>query len=321
MKATIAGLDSPDSDYKAETEEYWVAPDKWRRTIKTSDFSQTLIVNGEKISEQNQGDYYPFWLHNFVIAIFDLAPAEIMQSNMPLPDLSAFQAAKAKNLPPGLRNLRFDTGKLCANSKQSVGISPVQNNIFTSICFENPSGLLTSIVSPEFHAEFADFKRFKDKQIARKVFITPEPGTKIEAKITELSELQSPDSAMFSVSSPIAKENRISTVKVSEQAAREQLQSSPQIAWLPVRDGKTSGTLSLVVSIDKEGHVRETWPLNSDNPFPQDQARKAIAQWNFKPLVKDGAPVQMETILTFAFQTKIGNPIQYCLMKKPASWL
>jgi hypothetical protein len=309
LKAAIAELDSPDSDYKAEIEEYWVAPDKWKRTIKTPDFSQTMIVNGQQVSEQNQGNYYPFWLRNFVTAIFDLAPAEIMQINSPLPDMAALQEQKAAKLPPGLRGLRFDTGKSCLRITQSVGIAPVQNSIFTSICFENPPGLLTSIVSPTFEADFTDFKRFKDKQIARKISSTPEPGTQIEANITELTELKNPDLAMFTIQSGTPAQDRIVTAKVSEQAAREQLQSSPQIAWLPVRDGKTSGTLSLVVSIDKEGRVREAWPLNSDNPFPQDQARKVIAQWNFKPLVKDGAPVQMETILTFAFQTKIGNPI------------
>jgi hypothetical protein len=37
-------------NYHADIEEYWVAPDKWRRTVKTSNFSQTLIVNGEKTS-------------------------------------------------------------------------------------------------------------------------------------------------------------------------------------------------------------------------------------------------------------------------------
>jgi hypothetical protein len=268
-----------------------------------------MIVNGQQLSEQNRGDYYPFWLRNFVTAIFDLAPVEIMQINSPLPDMAALQERNAKKLPPGLRGLRFDTGKSCLRITQSVGISPVQNSIFTSVCFENPPGLLTSVISPTFHADFADFKRFKDKQIARKISATPEPGTKIEASITELTELKNPDLAVFTMQSETPAQDRIVTAKVSEQAAREQLQSSPQIAWLPVRDGKTSGTLSLVVSIDKEGRVRETWPLNSDNPFPQDQARKAIAQWNFKPLVKDGAPVQMETILTFAFQTKIGNPI------------
>jgi outer membrane biosynthesis protein TonB len=309
LKATVAELNSPDSDYKAEIEEYWVAPDKWRRTIKAPDFSQTKIVNGPQVSEQNQGAYYPFWLRNFVTAIFDLAPTEIMQTKSPLPDITALQEQIAKKLPQGLSGLRFDTGSSCSRITQSVGISPVHNSIFTNICFQNPPGLLTSVISPTFHADFADFKKFKDKQVARKISNNPEPGTKIEANITELTELKNPDPAMFTVQSSTPIHERITATQVSEEVARGQLQSSPDIAWQPVRDGKLTGTLSLLVMVDKEGHVRETWPLNSDNPFPEDQARQAVGEWKFKPMVLDGVPVQMETILTFAFQTRLGNAI------------
>src|ERR1051326_758324 len=114
---------------------------------------------------------------------------------------------------------------------------------------------------------------------------------------------------MFSIQAPSTMQEHIVRARVSEDVARGLLLTAPESAWLPVRDGKTSGTLSLVVSVDKEGHVRETWPLNSDNPFPQDQAREVVSKWTFKPLIMEGVPVQMETVLTFAFQTTIGNPI------------
>jgi hypothetical protein len=49
LKAKVVEITNlANSSYHAEIEEYWVAPDKWRRTVKTSNFSQTLIVNGEK---------------------------------------------------------------------------------------------------------------------------------------------------------------------------------------------------------------------------------------------------------------------------------
>ena len=63
LKATIAELDSPDSDYKAEVEMYWVSQDRWRRTLKSPDFSQVMVVNGEKVAEQNQGDSLPSRVH------------------------------------------------------------------------------------------------------------------------------------------------------------------------------------------------------------------------------------------------------------------
>ncbi|MFZ0956140.1 MAG: hypothetical protein WAN60_07340, partial [Candidatus Sulfotelmatobacter sp.] len=60
LKAKVLEITNPsNADYHAEIEEYWVAPDKWRLTVKTSSFSETLVVNGDKTSEQLTGDYYP----------------------------------------------------------------------------------------------------------------------------------------------------------------------------------------------------------------------------------------------------------------------
>jgi hypothetical protein len=57
LKAKVSEATNPaNTNYNAEIEKYWVAPDKWRRTVKTSAFSQTLIVNGEKSSELLTGD-------------------------------------------------------------------------------------------------------------------------------------------------------------------------------------------------------------------------------------------------------------------------
>jgi len=308
LKAIIAELDSPDSDYKAEVEMYWVAPDRWRRTIKSPEFSQTMIVNGDKVSEQNQGDYFPWWLNDFVVAMFQLAPQEIRELNITLTEVEA-KRELARQLPPGMNPDMVKAPRLCTGARQKVGIAPVQNTIFTSVCFQHPPGLLLSVLSPEFKAEFSDFRNFGGKSVPRKISMTPEPGTKIEADITELAELKNPDAAMFEVSGPANPQDRIVRIRVGEDLVRQALLGSPEIQWRPVPDGKTSGTLSLGVSIDREGHVRETWPLNSDNPFPQDQARKEVAKWTFKPFVLNGVPQQVETVLTFAFATSLDGSI------------
>src|ERR1700693_4034967 len=62
LKASIVETTNPTSEYQANVEKYWISPAKWRRTIQSPNFSQTLIVNGDKVSEQNKGDYYPWWL-------------------------------------------------------------------------------------------------------------------------------------------------------------------------------------------------------------------------------------------------------------------
>src|SRR6478752_2421340 len=73
LKAHIAA-DNARPEYSADVEEYWLAPEKWRRTVQSAGFSQTLVSNGGQLSEKITGDYYPFWLHDLVTALFDPLP-------------------------------------------------------------------------------------------------------------------------------------------------------------------------------------------------------------------------------------------------------
>jgi len=66
--------------------------------------------------------------------------------------------------------------------------------------------------------------------------------------------------------------------------------------------------LSLYVSIDRSGHVREAWPVASDNAELDAVAREQVMRWQYKPYM-NGGPSQIEAVLTFAFATKIDNPI------------
>jgi len=63
--------------------------------------------------------------------------------------------------------------------------------------------------------------------------------------------------------------------------------------------------LSLYVCLDRGGHVREIYELNSSNPGLSDAARAQVMKWQFKSATNNGARVQVESILTFAFN--VGN--------------
>lgn len=125
LKASIVETTNPDSTYKAEIDEYWLSPEKWRRTIQSLGFSQTLIVNGDKLSEKDTGDYYPWWLNELVIAIFD-----------PLPMLDQLKQINAQIAEP-----RGSGGSsVCARLQSKPGI--------LVFCFKSAQGLLDYVVSP-----------------------------------------------------------------------------------------------------------------------------------------------------------------------------
>src|SRR6266571_6230441 len=136
LKAKIIETTNPSSEYQAKIEEHWVSPEKWRRTIEAPEFSQTLIINGDKVSEKDTGSYFPWWLNDLVTAIVD-----------PLPMLDRLKQLNAQVAKPrGSGNLNT-----CADLRANFD----QWGVF---CFEGSHGLLTSVITRGYSAQFADFK-------------------------------------------------------------------------------------------------------------------------------------------------------------------
>ena len=52
MKATVTERDDPASESQIEI--LWMSPDKWRRTIQSDDFSQTVVVTTAKYSRKTR---------------------------------------------------------------------------------------------------------------------------------------------------------------------------------------------------------------------------------------------------------------------------
>src|ERR1051326_1183233 len=293
LKAHIANTGTPKPEYSADVEEYWVSPEKWRRTVQSSGFSQTLIANGDKVSEKLTGDDYPFWLHDLVTALFDPLPMadqlKLMQGQLEIPQ----DSAKSNS---------------CMNMQFKVGTAPAQNSVPAAFCFGGKGGLLQAVLTPGYKAQFSDYLPFKKKLVARTIKAEFAPSFVLTAKVTELVELPSPDEKLFTVDTVTPSAEQMKTIQVTEDPTRALALNTPPIVWPPVREGKTEGVMSVYVSVDRSGHVREVWPLVSNNLELNDAARQQLLQWQYKPYNK-GGPSQMEAVLTFAFATRIENPI------------
>src|SRR5258708_2816294 len=164
FQAVIRETTGPNSDYQAKIEEYWVSPTEWKRTIESQEFSQTLVVNGDAVSEQDKGDYFPYWLKNFVTAMMD-----------PLPMMSALKQSNVQ-----IQKLQgSEQSTTCANLHARVDR--------WVICFEGSHALIASVFTKGYAVQFKDFKKIADKRVARRISADPEPGTKLEARITELT--------------------------------------------------------------------------------------------------------------------------------------
>lgn len=282
LKATIAEKDSPDSDYQATVEEYWASPTKWRRTITSPDFSQTLITNGESVFEEDKGDYYPVWLNHFVTAIFE-----------PLPMLEQLRQA-------GVRASKPDLGA----GKTSCTNLPMRVDRWV-LCFTGKKALLSSVFTKGYAAQFKDFKGFADKQVPRLIENTPEPGTTIDARITELTELQQLDETLFIVEHSTQPKDRMKSVHVDQDTFMKLVLTSTDIAWPPQGGGPTTGGCAVYVGADRSGNVRESWPEGCDSTGIQTALRDIVKTWKLRAPVSNGVPVQVEALLGFTFHAEV----------------
>jgi hypothetical protein len=293
LKARITNAGAPKPGYSADVEEFWVSPEKWRRTVQSADFSQTLIANGDKVSEKLTGDYYPFWLHDLVTALFDPLPMadqlKLMQGQLEIPE----DSAKSNS---------------CVNMQAKVGIAPAQNNVGLAFCFGGRGGLLQAVVTPGYKAQFDDYRPFRKKMVARTIKAEFAPDLVLTARITELAELPNPDEKLFTIDAVTPATEQMKTIQVTENTTRVLALNTPAIVWPTVREGKTEGVMSVYVSVDRSGQVREVWPLASNNPELNEAFREQLLRWQYKPYNNAG-PSQMEAVLTFAFATRIENPI------------
>jgi hypothetical protein len=287
LKASIAEKDSPDSDYQATIEEYWVTPTKWRRTITSPDFSQTLVTNGESVFEDDKGEYYPVWLNHFVTAIFDL-----------LPMLDQLRQA-------GVRASKRDL----AGTETSCTDLPMRVDRWV-FCFTGKRALLSSVFTKGYAAEFKDFKGFADKQVPRLIEDTPEPGTTIDARITELTELQQVDETLFVVDPSTQAKDRIRNVHVDQDTFMKLALTNTEIAWPPQGGGPTTGGCAVYVGVDRAGTVRESWPAGCDSTGIGTALRDIVKTWNLRAAISNGVPVQVEALLGFTFHTEVHeNPL------------
>jgi hypothetical protein len=282
LQAVIRETGEPNSDYQAKIEEYWVSPTKWKRTIESPDFSQILIVNGDAVSEKNTGDYFPFWLNDFVTAMLD-----------PLPMLNVLKQSNVQVAKPQASEKSTTCADLHSRVDRWV------------ICFEGSHGLLVSVFTKGYSAEFKDFKKFGEKRVARRIVRDPEPGTNLEARITDLSELTQSDEQMFVVSQSTPLKERIKSIKIDEEVLRKLVLGNTEIEWPPVGDGLTAGGCAVYVSADRAGHIREAWPEGCDSASLQDPLREAVKKWRLKPAISDEVPVQVEALLGFTFHTTV----------------
>ncbi|MGA8940577.1 MAG: hypothetical protein WB439_15555 [Acidobacteriaceae bacterium] len=290
---------SPGPAYTGRVELWWSNPTTYRLALTSPAFTlQRTVANGS-ISETHTGDFYPRWLQTFVRALLD-----------PVPPI--FTSVAGAQLEPG-RSFGggFSTQTCIRRDDRTNGIT---NDLTWGIlCFDRKSSkpAIDYIVTLNYFMQFSNRQPFDNRMIAYSYQTYVLDDLSVVGNLTTLEPLTPADAATLTVTTPTPPTDRIHTVLVSTQKEESLLDHAPTLHWPSVQEGKTDGYMIIYARTDRTGQVRESTTHNSDNPDLEDFGMQQALNYKFKPLLVDGAPVQMEMPLVLHFTSRIENAPPY----------
>ncbi len=274
----------------------WASPTRYRVEVRSPKFRQVETVEGDQIQQQNEGDFYPGWLHSFVIALLD--PLFVK------PVLLAPKASIGVS-----RSSNGTTIRLCVDRNDSPG--GIRDDMtWSGACFTN-DGLLLNAHNFVSWVDYSDQKGFAGKKIARSYSISTGSYEEITGKLTALRALHTAEIDALRVTQATPTDKRIGFAFISTKDEEARLESKKPFDWPPVREGKTEGYMIVRALTDVAGQVRETSKYNSDNPGLEEAGRLAALGYKFKPMLVNGVPVQMEMPLVLHFTSKTSDPLPF----------
>ncbi|WP_263367349.1 energy transducer TonB [Edaphobacter bradus] len=187
----------------------------------------------------------------------------------------------------------------CASALVRIGGSPPAP---ASLCFFL-NGLLSSVDTPGYEMEFNEFSDFNGKQIAHLYLSQIQPETLLVGKIDKL-EHSNKKADFFATPQSQSSPDPLASYTIDASQIEKLAENSTGLNWPTVSSGKTEGSISLFVSVDTHGQVREASVLSTDNPELDQAALDQLLGKKLKPAAWKGSPVQVEGPLLLSFSTK-----------------
>ena len=280
LKATITDKDDAKSEFNGTVEEYWLSPTKLRRVVKLRDFSQTRIVNGDLIYEENSGDYFPVNDEMLANEIVDPLP----KSAVDLMNQLGLMGAE-----PGSGQGQCIAEKYFNNSEG--------RETRVLLAYDCNTGLLIYLWSPTCcYGVMTDYRKFHNKMVAYATKDNP-----INIRVDTLKDLDSPDESLFAISQPTPPSKRVVTENLTETQARTVLVSNKEVQWPQVSKNPPEKSMTVNIVIGRDGRVKEARTYSPVENAIEDAALAAVQKWTFQPQNVDGVPAQISTSLTLPF--------------------
>lgn len=280
MRVSAREVRGSDTRLFVDIEVWWAAPNKWRREVKSSVFSQTAIQNGQQYYESNSADYMPFWVSELIQELIDPVPVEALKN----------------------QDVEF-TARNCAEWQLPFRAEGEEIEQHSSVCF-NPNGTIADLFTRPVGAQLREYQHFAGKLVPYEITVWPPGATEVKATITELKELKA-DESLFTVPNDTGLDSRLRFVGIPGSALEAYKLNTPAVDWPVLHNFPAAGAITVAVRIDRQGNVREVGSPISRNVVVNQAAVAQIKSWKFKPYPNEEHPVQVDTNITLRFASKV----------------
>jgi hypothetical protein len=152
LKATLSPSFERDKDSgrTGSVEFWWTSPTRWKREVRSPEFHQIEVVDGDHEWQKNEGDYFTEWLRQVAIELIRPVP--------PLDDVLAHvKSAEVRNFAnpvnPTLSLLNIDW-------VTTTGTAEVHNISRSYLALQTSSGLFRYAGGLGWGSEFLDYAGF-----------------------------------------------------------------------------------------------------------------------------------------------------------------
>jgi hypothetical protein len=297
LKATLAPSFERDKDSgrTGSVEIWWMSPTRWRREVRSPEFHQIEVADGDHDWQKNEGDYFPEWLRQVAIELIRPVPA----LDEVLAHVKSAQMRDFSKINPALGQLNVDW-------VTDTGTVEVHNISRSSVAINPNSGLLLYGGGLGWGCELdwgkgsQDYESFHGRTIARRLKVgSPE----VTATLVTLEDLRDVPAGFFDATSQAGDPQALRTILIDETSLRKNLLPAEASAWPPLQDGPLQGNVTTTVVVDRGGKVRETESMVSENSAINTAGRQRIFAMRFQPFLQDGIPVQVVSQITVPFKT------------------
>jgi len=288
-------------------EVFWASPGRYKVVLKTPSFQQTKTVDGERVEEQDEGEFYPRWLDNFVKALLEPVPEKQMPKLL-AERMTGVVAIHRVDKPwdPGaasftIRQATIEMPRCLQTSDRPGGITEEMSE--ARICFDASYPWVESTLDFTRYVSFKDYEQFGKQMVPRTWSNDIPENIFVEGRVQTLEKLSKAEASAIHVTTPTAESGQMRTVFLSRKEIGDRVENLPAFDW-PAEDTEMlEGWMIVYVRTDRTGQIRESYWDSSDNYKLQDAGVQLALKTKLKALVVNGAAVQMEGPLVLHFKT------------------